>query len=820
MIARPFPRLPAFTTTLLALLLLGGTSAPAAGPAKAAPVAASSTASTTRGPDDIVPGAASVTLAEGWTFARGDDPRWATTPPDTAAPIAVNRKWEDAGHPGYDGAGWYFLRVPRSTLSPALSGDSDPVLSLGKIDDADEVFVNGTRIGRMGTFPPSFTSQWSVRRAYPLPAALLRDENLIAIRIWDGGGGGGLYEGVPSLVGAAAWAKAVAERFSPQQSFWEIPFANGLTSSKFNTTRRVFDSFREHIYSQYDEHTRTRDFAKEFWFGTSATPPEIRDAAYEVGTGIVRYDAMIGNRVVECAAFAPFTSTQKTVYLLVKTGREFEGPARFRLDLAIGPDDAVFGRDTMWVRRSADGRDFLTFQLISSDGRARGRLDGADLHVSGWGSSNAWLGVAITYTRGGPKLEPERHSPASLLARERGWWSDWHRGARTPRFRSQRERALFRQSLAVLKMAQCREPGRSHGQILASLPPGHWNICWIRDGAYAIDGLVHANRLVEAKAGLEFFLGADVGYYRTFVQDGRDFGVGVPYQISVCRYYGNGMEESDGGEDPNIELDGFGLFLWVLDRYVTESGDMAFLRRWQATVFEKVADAIIHSIEKDRDIIVAESGPWERHLRDNGYNGAKRFSYTSATAYQGLVSAARLADRLRRPDLAQRYRREAERLKAGFNRQFVDERGFIRGLQEETAIERCLDAGAVEGINFGVVDDAVAARTLEVFDRHLKKPNTVGYMRNDDGGDYDTHEWVVIDLRIATAFARLGKADRYEALVDWVTAQSAMNYNLIGELYSHDEADYTGAVPMCGFGPGAYISTLFARPTPAPTPAR
>lgn len=41
-----------------------------------------------------------------------------------------------------------------------------------------------------------------------------------------------------------------------------------------------------------------------------------------------------------------------------------------------------------------------------------------------------------------------------------------------------------------------------------------------------------------------------------------DYGVGVPYQASVCRYYGDGTEWSDGDNDPNIELDGFGLLLW------------------------------------------------------------------------------------------------------------------------------------------------------------------------------------------------------------------------------------------------------------------
>ena len=46
--------------------------------------------------------------------------------------------------------------------------------------------------------------------------------------------------------------------------------------------------------------------------------------------------------------------------------------------------------------------------------------------------------------------------------------------------------------------------------------------------------------------------------------DGVDYGVGMDYQLSVCRYYGDGSEWTDGGSDPNIELDGFGLFLWYV----------------------------------------------------------------------------------------------------------------------------------------------------------------------------------------------------------------------------------------------------------------
>ena len=77
----------------------------------------------------------------------------------------------------------------------------------------------------------------------------------------------------------------------------------------------------------------------------------------------------------------------------------------------------------------------------------------------------------------------------------------------------------------------------------------------------------------EAKAAIAFQMGASVGQYEMYV--------GAPYQISVVRYYGDGTEWSDSNSNgPNVEFDGFGLFLWELAEYVRASGDTASLTAW------------------------------------------------------------------------------------------------------------------------------------------------------------------------------------------------------------------------------------------------
>ena len=91
-----------------------------------------------------------------------------------------------------------------------------------------------------------------------------------------------------------------------------------------------------------------------------------------------------------------------------------------------------------------------------------------------------------------------------------------------------------------------------------------------------------------------------------------------------------------------------------------------------------------------------------------------------------------------------------------------------------------------------------------------------GYHRDDDGGEYDTREWIMVDLRIATAARRAGRASDADELVDWVTQQAVLNYDLVPENYDATTGDYSGAVPMVGFGAGAYVTALWERGGVAP----
>ena len=89
--------------------------------------------------------------------------------------------WEQQGMAGLDGVVWMRREFELTGTQAAAA-----TLYLGMIDDNDITWVNGTKAGE--------TNGYNIDRVYKLPAGLLKPgRNVIALRIDDTGGGGGLY---------------------------------------------------------------------------------------------------------------------------------------------------------------------------------------------------------------------------------------------------------------------------------------------------------------------------------------------------------------------------------------------------------------------------------------------------------------------------------------------------------------------------------------------------------------------------------------------------------------------------------------------------
>ena len=179
-----------------------------------------------------------------WRFRTGDDPRYATREFDGQAweTIPVPATWEQHGHSEYDGSAWYRTRFTLPPLDTATPPESVH-LDLGRLDDNDETFVNGTRVGA--------TEGWRAFRRYTVPGSILNwgGENVLAIHVTDTGGAGGFWQvrrnrpaGTWLVEGAPRWWTLSVINWDDEPKTVALPLADlGIAGNRFS----AFDVWAE-----------------------------------------------------------------------------------------------------------------------------------------------------------------------------------------------------------------------------------------------------------------------------------------------------------------------------------------------------------------------------------------------------------------------------------------------------------------------------------------------------------------------------------------------------------------------------------------------
>ena len=141
---------------------------------------------------------AQVSVSEG-RFKVGDDPAWKAPAFNDSGwqVLSLEKDWTKQGIRNPDNFAWYRLHVV--IPSSLKKGTTDKVLlDLGPIDDADETWLNGTRVGKTGTTPEDpqgYDGDWQAPRRYVVDPKLIKwdKENVIAVRVYNGGDPGGFY---------------------------------------------------------------------------------------------------------------------------------------------------------------------------------------------------------------------------------------------------------------------------------------------------------------------------------------------------------------------------------------------------------------------------------------------------------------------------------------------------------------------------------------------------------------------------------------------------------------------------------------------------
>jgi uncharacterized protein (TIGR03382 family) len=683
---------------------------------------------------------------------------------------------------------------------------------------------------------------------------------------------------VPAFALVATFARP-AHAVDPVASFPYLVTGNGFGFQVFDVNANAVKQYLEHPYRYLHadpnnpdaEGIVRRNLAFDTYFGvkTPATGGWLaartpNATGYVNQTNVIRSELPFGGVDTETFVVAPYGYAGNAMVMLLKVTNTGSSPVpvtafsihNFHMGTATDPDtpgadgeainyDGTNATETgpgggVIVYSPIGGADISECGTTAYDAvNGGGTLTSAtscsgtdqvnafqkDLGTIAPGAS-AWWGVAVLFDGGGNSAGAASAWSTFLAGRTADKLyadvlAEWDAYRTTPPAGlSDVETATWRQAEAVLRMGQILEPfvdtprAKNYGMILASLPPGEWHTGWVRDATYATVALARSGHSQQAKDSLNFFLNADAGRYGSYLSN-------VPYQISVVRYFGDGQEESDYSGQPtrNVEIDGWGLYMWAARQYLDASGDVGWLQETTkkgTTVYDEIKNGIAEPLVTNLEtsgIPIADASIWEVHWGDR-----QHFVYTAAAAARGFCDMATLARNAGQMDDVTRYQGIATKMMTAIAGAFIDNQSVLAGsIEKLSSGANYHDGSTVETLTWSLLDPASAISTSTLAALSYLVTPAGGYKRLEGSSDqYDTDEWILIDLRASDAFRRAGQTAKADQLLSWVTSQAGVNYNLLPELYNTVSSSgaigaYSGSIPMVGYGAGAYQLTLLDR---------
>ena len=591
-----------------------------------------------------------------------------------------------------------------------------------------------------------------------------------------------LYQwGIRAVIVTVMWTNG-ALAAKPRRSIINIPSSNGYCTVSYNLNKKTVDQFKPHITDVWDVGQITPNLIEGFGCRLEIGNKHIElgkipiaHSNYISGTGIVRVEHKAKDLTVINYIWAPMVLDYKAMFSLYR-----------------------IPKDNVWNFKPSQIKPYVQ----SSDSNL------VDIRLEQSTEDAVWVGLILFYKEGiseetCAKVQKELATarPKLLLEAEQRWWMHWHRsGTAIPSHIIGKKYDILLQSAAFLKMAQCREPGPSYGQIINTLSPLQTKFAPSRDMTYAIIALSKVGHFEEARNALIFMLHADAGYFRN---RRPTWGLGKTYLISLSYYTGMGYERAEYvGKSPLLYLDSQGLFLWAVTEYAKESSDVGFADRNWNTIKERVIDPLIDSIDEN-GLVREDSGFW------NVPSPGEHFSYTSMSAFRGLNSAAMLSHLLKKDVYPELFTKTAAQLRGNILSKMTTGKTLLLTRSMETKrYPHFIDGSMVEAINWHVVNPfwrtaRSIVQALEVFLKAGQGPR--GYAQKFKNENSIENENLFISLRAVNALRMVGEKRRATELLDWIIDEAAANLEMIPEYLSTDQAIYYGSYPLIGLGAGAYI---------------
>lgn len=293
------------------------------------------------------------------------------------------------------------------------------------------------------------------------------------------------------------------------------------------------------------------------------------------------------------------------------------------------------------------------------------------------------------------------------------------------------------------------------GALIASPDYSQYPFCWLRDGSFIAHALDRAGQTAAAARFHEWVARAVAGSEERIraLTSARASGGPLDHaHMPPARFTLEGAWEE--GDWPNFQLDGYGQWLWSLQRHLSVAGG-------------EPSRELLASASVVADYLAAF---WDEPCYDVWEEGrTQHHTSTLASCCAGLRAASALLPPSAGPDGGHAADPYAEA--AGAAWRYIEERCVADGHFGKRVRSDQVDASLLWlATPFDLVGEDVPAfaRTLERIERELLVDGGVTRYRADTF--YGGGAWVLLTAWLAWHHARHGRRDRAAELLGWVEA--------------------------------------------------
>ncbi len=328
----------------------------------------------------------------------------------------------------------------------------------------------------------------------------------------------------------------------------------------------------------------------------------------------------------------------------------------------------------------------------------------------------------------------------------------------------------------------------------------YYSYVWPRDGAYAIWPLIRLGYTEEPKKFFEFCrdITNPAGYLMHKYQPDRAIG-------STWHPLMHGKEK-----ELAIQEDETAIVLFMLGEYFDISQDADFIKEMFPAFIEPAANFLCSFIDVETGLPHASYDLWEQKFSTS--------TYTVATVYQALLTAADFADYFKKASKAQHWRDTANMLYEN-RKAFVNpdtnilRKGFYFNPDSGLEFDECLDVSSFYGsFMFGYFhkDPPILSATIEAVETVLTGENGVARY---DGDDYFRvyqnsvgNPWVICTLWLAQFYIRVHKPDQAHEILHAIS-KTALNTGVLSEQLDPQTGRQISVSPLV-WSHAEYINTI------------